>query len=417
MASTLSQLEKTISSLPIVDTHTHLREWSSIEQPATAYTLFNCSGFLRQAWVSAGALSRGEYRQSKRFLDWPSMSAAIEKVRTTAFYRILLDGLRSLYEIDFDELDQSSFETLGRKMTRAYQDPGWYAAVLKEKAGLEVICLDSRSEVDRSLFTPIARLDYYVMFGHAGWGERVVAKHGGERTSTIDALVGCLRKDFNEAVGARAAAIKSNDTWARPLSYEDVSEAAAEDALALCNAGEPDARAEKTLGDFMMNQICVLCAEHDIPLQIHTGPAMGTDHVIQYGNPLNLNSLILRNPETRFVLFHAGGPFVRECASLAVQFQNVYLDLCGVLCRESLRRILDDWLEYVPHGKFMWGTDVNLVEEAYAVSLSFRKVLARLLTDRVESGYFSRASAEDFARGILGENARRILRLQEDVAR
>ena len=412
MASTFSQLEKTILSLGIVDTHAHFKDRSSLEPPVTAYTLFNYSGCLRQPWVSAGALSRQEYRQAKRFLDWPSMSEAIDKIKTTAFYRILLDGLRSLYEFDFDELDQSSFEELGRRMTQAHQDPGWYTTVLREKAKLEVICQDTRSDVDRSLFTPVARLDSYVMFGRKDWGDRVVAKHGSERTANVEGLTACLKEDFDEALSKGAAAIKSNDTWARPLVYDEVSEAAAEDALAVCNAGEPDAEAVKTLGDFMMNRTCALCAENDIPLQIHTGPAMGTDHVIQYGNPLNLNSLMLRNPNTRFVLFHAGGPFVRECASLAVQFPNVYLDLCGVLYRESLYRILDDWLEMVPHGKLMWGTDVNQVEEAYAISLNFRNVLTRLLTDRIESGYLSAASAEAFARGILADNAKRILRLE-----
>ena len=406
-----SSLQDIIFSLPIIDTHAHIRKWADIPQPVTGYTLLNSSANLRMCWAAAGALSRQEFRQGKSFLDWPSLSCAIEQIKATAYYRIILDGLKNLFDIDFDELDEESFNALGMKLSIANQDSSWYSTMLKEKSGFTITCQDTRSKEDRSLFAEVARMDAYVLFGQKGWADSIIQKHGEDQTSTISALTDCLRKDFQEIVNNGAVAIKSNNCWTRTLEYEHVETGAAENALAECITNQTSANSAKILGDYMMDMIAKLCAEYDIPLQIHTGPAGGTDHIIQYGNPLNLNSIILRNPTTKFCIFHAGGPFVRECCSLATQYPNVYLDLCGVLGRDSLKRILDDWIEYVPQGKLMWGTDVHMVEESYAISQSFRQILSEFLISRVQQGYFSQSTAESFAKGILADNARRILRL------
>jgi len=406
-----SSIRDLVFDLPIVDTHAHIRQWKDMPQPVTGYTFFNLSGCLRAIFAVAGALSREEYREGKQFEDWPSLSRAIDEIKATAYYRILLKGLKSLYHLDFDELDEESFAALGRKLTEAYRRRGWYRTVLREKAGFAIDCQDSCGAMDRSLFTPITRFDGYVLFGEPGWRRGIVEEYGEERTSNLESLLECLRQDFERALHDGTAAIKGNYCWGRTLKFQPVERAAAENALALCLQESPNGKDCNDLGDFVVDQIAKLCAEHDIPLQIHTGPAMGMDHVVDYGNPLHLNSLILRNSETRFVILHAGGPFIGECAALATQFPNVYLDLCGVLGWESLRAILDNWVEYVPHRKLMWGTDVHLVEEAYAISRHFRGLLSEFLESRVGSGYFSQATAEDFARGILGDNARRILRI------
>lgn len=411
MASHRSSLKDIIFSLPIVDTHAHIRKWADIPQPVTGYSFFNSSGNLRACWAAAGAYSRIEFRQGKRFEDWQSLSCAIDQVKATAYYRILLSGLKSLFDMDCDELDEKSLNTLGDKLSVANQDPGWYRTVLKDKSGFLITCQDTRCEVDPSLYAPVTRLDAYVLFGRKAYGDIVINKHGEDRVSILLDLIDCLKKDFKEAIDNGAAAIKSNNCWTRTLEYKHVDAAAAENALAEIRASEANEKSVRILGDYMMDQIAKLCADYDIPLQIHTGPPGGIDHIIQYSNPLNLNSLILRNPNTKFCIFHAGGPFVRECCSLAAQFPNVYLDLCGVFARDSLKRILDEWIEYVPHGKLMWGTDVHLIESAYAINQSFRSILSEFLTSRVQQGYFSQATAESFARGILADNAKRILKL------
>ena len=138
-------------------------------QPMSALAMFNCSGNLRQWWVSSGALSRVEHRQIKQFEDWNQLSAALDTIKATAFYRIFLNGLKSLYSLQFDELDERVFNELSGKVRQAYRDPGWYRTVIREKIGVVVTCQDKRGEMDRALFTPVARFDGYVWFGRRDW--------------------------------------------------------------------------------------------------------------------------------------------------------------------------------------------------------------------------------------------------------
>jgi|GEM_PF-5879939 len=403
---------KFVFDLPIVDTHAHLRDPATLPQPMSALALFNASGNMRQLWASSGALSRQDYRQLEEFRNWDEFSAALSSVKATAFYRIFLNGIKEIYDLSSDELDRSTFEELSEKLSRAYEEPDWYVKVIRDRAGICATCQDSRRYVDRSFLTPVARFDQYVWFGRPEWRAKVVEKHGYEKLTSLDGLLECLEQDFDQAIRAGAAAVKNNSTWCRRIDFSDSSRSDAVSAFAdSISSKEYDPRATKCLGDYVMNRICELCAHYDVPLQLHTGPAGGLDHMVDWGNPCHLNELMIRHPKTKFVLFHAGGPFANECRDLAVQIPNCYLDLCGVMAVRGLKAILDDWIERVPHTKLMWGTDANLAEDAFALAANFRTVLVDLLEERVNSRYFSLETALEVSQALLSGNAKRILKI------
>ena len=198
-------LHEMVFTIPIVDTHAHLRPWRDVPQPLTLYDLLNHSGCVRSAWEAAGALTKRESREGKVFGDWASLSQAIGRIETTAFYRILLHGLKSLYGVAFDELDENVVDTLGRKIAHAYQSPDWYSTVLKN-AGVELVVEDSRAPIDMSqfpdTFVRTARMDNYVWFADPTWGRQVVARHGEEGTLSLDGLIDCMRRDFSSTPGS-----------------------------------------------------------------------------------------------------------------------------------------------------------------------------------------------------------------------
>jgi len=98
---------------------------------------------------------------------------------------------------------------------------------------------------------------------------------------------------------------------------------------------------------------------------------------------------------------------------LAKNYPNVYLDFSWLplISPEVSRHRLSEWLEMVPCNKFTWGGDAFHVEEAYGHVAYFRQVVADVLGEKVEGGYFDQRTALNIARRILYENAREIYKL------
>src|SRR5207249_2854625 len=78
----------------------------------------------------------------------------------------------------------------------------------------------------------------------------------------------------------------------------------------------------KAFEDYVMWQLVRLSAKHELPFQIHTGDAR-----IQGSNPMLLVDLIQANPQTKFVLFHGGYPWVGETAAIVMRHgPHVWID-------------------------------------------------------------------------------------------
>ena len=95
-------------------------------------------------------------------------------------------------------------------------------------------------------------------------------------------------------------------------------------------------------------------------------------------------------------------------------FPNVYANLCWVyiISPYAARRILSEWIETLPSNKiFAFGGDYLFVEGAYAHAKIARDNIARVLTEKIEEGYFSSTDAVDFANKILRENPLEIYQL------
>lgn len=70
------------------------------------------------------------------------------------------------------------------------------------------------------------------------------------------------------------------------------------------------ANIELMVTDPYWNGVVELSAKPDLPFQIHTGHAR-----IQGSNPMLLVDLIAANPNTKFILFHGGHPWIGETGS------------------------------------------------------------------------------------------------------
>jgi hypothetical protein len=76
------------------------------------------------------------------------------------------------------------------------------------------------------------------------------------------------------------------------------------------------------------------------------------------------------------------------------------------------RQTLHEWIETVPANKiFAFGGDYIFVEGAYAHSRMARDNVARVLAEKVETGYLAEDEAVGLAHKLLRENAARFFRI------
>ena len=100
---------------------------------------------------------------------------------------------------------------------------------------------------------------------------------------------------------------------------------------------------------------------------------------------MNLVPMIEKHPETKFVLFHGGYPWVEEVAALAHNYSNVYADICWLpaICTSAAERLLHSLIEAARDASTItWGGDCWLVTESYAHTLAARHVIKKVLSER-----------------------------------
>ena len=131
----------------------------------------------------------------------------------------------------------------------------------------------------------------------------------------------------------------------------------------------------------MFWQIVKLSAKHDLPFQIHTGQAR-----IQGSNPMLLVDLIQANPQTKFILFHGGYPWIGETAVIGMKYRNVWIDSCWLptLSYTMAKRAYQEWLESMPSDRIMWGADTVQAEGIYGATEFTRQCLAEALAEKVD---------------------------------
>ena len=338
---------------------------------------------------------------------WQAIKPYWEASRTTAYGRGVLIAARDLFSVD--DLNDQTYEQLSQAIADTRR-PGWYRHVLKELGRIEMAIIDVQStDVDRELFAPSLRLDHYIAVGSRA--DLVgLEEESGIAIHSLDDLVRAMRQTLQRYVSEGAVAVKSALAYRRTLSYDKVTHHEAEvvfNRLAQHLGEGPSWSEAKPLQDYMMHQVIRAAIEADRPIQIHTGFHEGNENIITNSQPTHLVNLFVEYREAKFDLFHGGYPYIGEFATLAKNFANVYPDLCWVhlISPEIGRRQLHELIETVPGNKILaFGGDCVSVEMSYAHARMARKVVARVLAEKVEEGYMSEEEALALARKILRDN-------------
>ena len=105
-----------------------------------------------------------------------------------------------------------------------------------------------------------------------------------------------------------------------------------------------------------------------------------------------------------------------EAGYMANVLPRVYCDVSeGIpFAGHAARRIITETLEMAPLSKVVYGSDGFTVPEInYVSAMLGKRALAQVLEGLATDGMLSRAEAEEAARMILSENARRLYGLED----
>lgn len=173
---------------------------------------------------------------------------------------------------------------------------------------------------------------------------------------------------------------------------------------------------EKAVRDFLTCRGIEESINLDVPLQVHTG--VGDTPII---NPYKFNPIylidIFKDPKlgkAKFVLVHAGYPYVEETGWLVNGFPNVYADLSEMIpwMHIGIRQKLLQLMEMAPMNKIMYGSDGGKFPESYWIAaILVKQELSNALQELVDSRYIDEDYAYKIGSWILSENAKRVYKV------
>jgi len=408
-SSIRKSLHQQAARVKVFDTHEHI--WHQDRRQRESPDLFLLfSHYTSDDLISAG-IPASVWSKTRGLQDhnipleqrWKSFAPYWQFTRTTGYGRCMLIAARDLFGID--DINERTFKTLSERITTANRDPQWYNTALKTKGGIYISLLDDLAvgpaeplDFDPKFFRIIRRMNYLVMADPQS--AELIEKATGVSIGKLADLEKALGQAFeNEMQKAQRispeglAGIKCALAYTRTLAFDNVARPDAERAFeaifSKSDLGQQEQPTHKALQDYMMHRLVEQCAEHHLPMQIHTGMQAGNHSHVAWTNPSLLSNLLNEYPQVRFDIFHGGYPYLGEQASICKNNANCYADLCWlhIISPAMAKLHLHQLIDTVPGNKILgFGGDFLHVEGAYAHCKMAREITADVLADKVEAG-------------------------------
>lgn len=390
-----------IESLPVVSTHEHHREDAFQSQ-------LMLDRVLAQSYVGWRGVTPGP--------DDAARASYLAQVRHSSYFVWLEKGLQRVHGFE-GKLTPGNWDEISAQISRLHADPHAHIRVLREvgryRRAIQDSYFDYASTVGHpELFVPTMRTDMFVRCFHPAVEDHDQANPFTRYPEAPQGSFGDYL-DFLEALftgwrQAGAVAMKSASAYERSLAYADADRTAAAAVFGRPpEAVSPEARA--AFESYMFNWFCALAARFEVPFQVHTGLGQ-----LRGSRPLLFEPTIERHPGVHFVLFHAGYPWYTEIAGLLHNHPNVSVDMvwAPIISPSAAVDALHQYLEIAKSSDLIaWGSDTWTSEEAIGALLAWQHVVATVLAQKVESGYFDMAEAEVLVHKLMYRNAARLYSL------
>ena len=424
-------LREHVFSLPIVDTHEHLPPREA-DRPMGNDVLAEYLGhYFSCDLVSAGltpeqlAVARDASKPlAKR---WKLVEPFWHAARNTGYGRSLDIAAGDLY--GFDRIDRKTIGPLNEAFCAARAGGKTYRDVLAARSNIKVSILDILDSpddgCDRRFFRPALRLDDFVMAANQGDLRTLAARAGVEAIHCLTDLEDACERFLDAGIKVGIACLKSGLAYHRPLRYERVTRAAAEEEFNELFSDRNYMSMEqgwsgvtRKLQDYMMHHVCKLADRRGLTFQIHTGLQEGNGNYIYHSDPALLTNLFMAYPNVRFDLFHIGYPYQQTVSTLAKNFRNVFIDFAWahIISPTAAVNALVEYLDAVPANKISgFGGDYIFVDGIYGHQYLARENIARALAVKIEQGVFDLDRAKEVAKMLLHDNPLAIFNLKDVV--
>lgn len=408
-----------VDSLRVIDTHEHLFTPEIVKGSyfLDFTLLFQPNGYddLKSAGLPDSLFNPLFNESLTPVKKWKLIEPYWRNSFNTSFNRIILLGIKNLYGIN--DLNESTVTPLSEKIRKAYSTD-WFDNILRDSCRIDYVIQESYYMPGKDNYFRYARRYESWLLVRSKYAIDSLAISQLDPIYTLEDFVKSMNTKFEDDVKKGTTVIKIFNSYSRTLSTEKVeTEAARKVFRSLVNGDEDHVlspKEAKPLQDYMLYQLLDLAKKYNLPVAFHTGLQAGRGNIIGNSNPTLLTGIFNAYPEINFVLYHGSYPFGGELSALAKNYKNVYIDMNWIysISPTYSERYINEWLETVPVSRLMaFGGDCMVVENIYSELTTAKRIISKVLCNKVMEGYLSETEAKVIAKMILFDNAAKLYNL------
>jgi hypothetical protein len=395
MSAAFLNLQEFNKHLKIINTHCH-------HLPDIEHQHIGLDFILNKSYVSWCKVDYGDTFDKK--------SEFLRLVRFNAYFHWLEKALCELCGIS-QNLTAENWSIFDEKIQQLHQNENYHLEILQDRCGYEKIILDpywnpGSNEGHPGYFTPTYRINMF-LYGYNTQaqdhnGNNPYTVYGWESSLTFDEYLAKMKEQIKEHIQSGCVAMKSALAYDRGLDFCETDKEKAKRGFLNPNANAEDIKAFQ---DYVFFEICNIAAEYNVPLQCHTG--LGK---LEKSNAMQMQEVIEKNPQTRFVLFHGSYPWIQDLCALIHNYPNVYADICWlpIISGNACETLLKELIEVGTTDRITWGCDTWTSEESFGALLAAKQVVAKVFAEYIDNFYLSLVDAQEFNRQIFYENAKNL---------
>lgn len=419
-AALKQRISQYVDTLRVIDTHEHLftPEIVNGSNFSDHMMLFQQNGYddLVSASMPKDLFDKLYNESISPQQKWKLIEPYYRNTFNTSYIRIILKGISRLYGIQ--ELNEHTVGPLAEQIKNTYSTDR-FDRILRDSCRIDYVIQDGfYMEGKDDYFRYAKKFDNWIL-AKSTYTIDSIAISQVDPIYSLNDFEKSLSTAFEKAVADGMTVVKVSLAYSRTLSFDKVGKEAALKVFRRLTNGDESFKLSfteaKPLQDYMLYRLVELAGMHNLPVAFHTGLQAGKGNYLNNSDPLLLTKLFMNFPDVNFVLYHGSYPFGGELSALAKTFSNVYIDMNWMysISPSYSERYLNEWIETVPVNKIMaFGGDCMAVENVYSELIAARKIISKVLFDKVIQGYITEQEAMTIARMILHDNAANFYNLQ-----